>query len=323
MVTRVFFDELFEFALFSGFSKCSHSASQHKWTLVEISGIVRPMSSGYRTIAILCLGISVLIALGAGAFFGSLYAPDKSHYRTIPADGSQTYPRNAPKNGLADISGIDGPAERIIAQPQPRNTKERQDRVLAAQEAVAVFGYWGFWGIVLQTVLAGGALIALLADLKQNRRSSEAQLRAYITVEPGGINAAEDGMYRIPYKIANQGQTPAYNISIFGDILIMGGGDPRVFDPEEDGRLGEAEAFSDITIGPQSNIWNFAYQPEDLFAPYLTEIDQKESAIIHYGFIEYKDAFGHTRRTSYAFYHWGEELSDVESKRCRFGNNAT
>lgn len=280
------------------------------------------MSNGYRGIGIAALVAAIFLTLFLGAYFGSLYAPETQYYQSETAYGGKANPSTKTKNGLADITGMDGYTERIIAKPKPKNTEERENRDLAAQENSALFAYWVFWAVVLQTFLAGGALYALLLDLKQNRKSAEAQLRAYITVDPGGINEAINGEHRIPYNITNGGQTPAYDLAVFGDILIVEG-TPMNFDPVKQGRLGTADASTDITLGPQINHWTYAYQNADLFAPFLEKIDQKKAAIVHYGFIQYRDAFGVRRKTHFAFYHWGEELSDVESKRCRFGNYAT
>src|SRR5690606_12133498 len=125
----------------------------------------------------------------------------------------------------------------------------------------------------------------------QNRLSAERQLRAYVSVEPSGVNEEEEGLHRFPYNIVNQGQTPAYDLAVFGDIVVIGG-DPRQFNPAEDGRLGEAEASTDITLGPGHSQWNFAYQEAELFEPFMEAIRDKEAAIVHYGFVQYRDAFG-------------------------------
>ena len=280
------------------------------------------MSFGYKLLIAGALGLAMLITLGLGAFYGAIYSPHQREYQTTTINGGQIYPPSSPRNGLAEISGIHSVVESAIAEPQPRNSEERNDRDLAAQEAMATFTYWMFLAVVLQTLLAGGALLALLKDLSQNRRSGEAQLRAYVTIEPGGINEPENGQIRLPYVIKNAGQTPAYDLAVFGDVMVVTG-DPRQFNPLEHGRLGKAEASTDITLGPGGTQWNFAYQLNDVFEPFMEEISAKTSAIVHYGFLQYQDAFGAARKTNFAFYHWGEELSDAESKRCRFGNSAT
>ena len=149
------------------------------------------MLGGGRGILAAFAGLAALfIALFTGAYYGSVYAPEKRHYQSVGPNSGQAYPADSPRNGLADVAGIDRFTESLIAKPQPRSTDEREQRDLAAQESMAVFGYWVFWAMIGQTALAAGALIALVKDLRQNRRSAEAQLRAYISVEPGGMNEA-------------------------------------------------------------------------------------------------------------------------------------
>lgn len=171
-------------------------------------------------------------------------------------------------------------------------------------------------------ILAFVAFVFVVWEFISNRRSNEKQLRAYVFVDPGGVNEAQGGMFRLPYKIKNTGQTPAYDLSVFGDVVVIEG-DPRDFDPAKHGRLGKAEASTDISLGSGDLIWNYAVQPVELIAERMESIQDKTAAIIHYGFVEYRDAFGKKQRTHFAYYHWGDHLSDVESKRCRFGNSAT
>ena len=100
-------------------------------------------------------------------------------------------------------------------------------------------------------------------------------------------------------------------------------GDPREFDSSVNGRLGNDTAKTTSMLGPHTNRFTYTYLEADVCKPFLERIRKKEAAIIHYGFFRYKDAFRERRQTNFAFYHWGEELSDAESKRCRFGNDAT
>ncbi len=154
--------------------------------------------------------------------------------------------------------------------------------------------------------------------------SEQRQMRAYVSVEPGGVNQSHDGISRLPYNIKNSGRTPAYDLSLRGDIIIVQG-DPRNFNPAEQGRIGEGDAVAstDITLGPNDNQWSYAYMDDGLIQGHRQKIAQRKAAVVHYGFLEYRDAFDNIRRTNFAFYHWGDELSDKESKRCRFGNSAT
>ena len=189
---------------------------------------------------------------------------------------------------------------------------------------------------IASTALSALAFLALLATIVQGRAalrrardanqiasdSTEKQLRAYLSVEPKGVQIPDEGWISIPIDITNHGTTPASEIEFAGDVQIMSG-DPREFNPEDLGRLKGLSLTSDTMIGPGAIRFHFAKVKDAFLADHVEGIKNKESAIIHYGSVRYKDIFGHQRCTNFAFYHWGEELSDVESKRCRFGNNAT
>lgn len=174
------------------------------------------MLRGYRGVLAAFAGIAALFtSAGFGAFYGSLYAPQQRHYQSVGANGGQTYPASSPKNGLADVSGIDALTQSILAKPQPRNPEEREQRDLAAQETSAVLAYWMFWAMIIQTALAGGALIALVKDLRQNRRSAEAQLRAYVLIESIIISNVELGKTpRVMLTFRNSGATVAEDVKM-------------------------------------------------------------------------------------------------------------
>jgi hypothetical protein len=154
------------------------------------------------------------------------------------------------------------------------------------------------------------------------RETMRRQLRAYVTLEPGGINEAQEALCRAPINIINNGQTPAYRLELNGDFVIFEG-DPRQFDPAKHGRLGDETAATDAVLGPRSNRFTYAYLEANRCEPFWGKIAAKQAAIVHYGLLSYQDVFGETHHTAFAFYHWGDDLSDLKSKRCRFGNNAT
>lgn len=184
---------------------------------------------------------------------------------------------------------------------------------------------WAYWALIVGLIGSAGIIVALLLTIDSNRiarDTAKRQLRAYISIEPGGVNKAIDGRHRVPLNIINTGQTPARDLELFGDFLIVTGS-PLEFNPETHGRFSGQLASTDQSLGGQTNRWTFAYMESEMAKPFLDEIAKRTMAIVHYGFIQYKDVFGNTWRTGFAFYHWGEELSDLDSKRCRFGNYST
>ena len=159
-------------------------------------------------------GLAALVtSAGFGAFYGSVYAPTNEPYHSITANGGQTYPSDSPRNGLADVAGINSVVQSAIAKPQPRNTYEREQRDLAAQESMAVFAYWMFVAVVFQSLFALGALFALLKDLRQNRDSAQQQLRAYVAfkLRPDTRIEPETPIF-VSLDVMNYGQTPARNV---------------------------------------------------------------------------------------------------------------
>lgn len=184
------------------------------------------------------------------------------------------------------------------------------------------------WSIVatllnaLGLLAVGTALYLTVMSNRIARDTARRQLRAYLYIEPGGVNESQEGFHRIPFNIINSGPTPAHDLETFGDILIVGG-TPRDFDPTQDGRYAGETLKTTSALGANTNRWSYAYLQEDIVAPYWEDITTKKKAIIHYGFVRYKDVFDISHETHFAFYHWGEELSDLTSLRCTHGNNVT
>jgi hypothetical protein len=184
------------------------------------------------------------------------------------------------------------------------------------------------WSIVATFLNALGLLavgVALYLTVQSNRiarDTAKRQLRAYLYIEPGGINELQDGLHRMPFNIINSGPTPANELETFGDILVVGG-TPRDFNPSVNGRYTGITLKTNSALGANTNQWSYAYVQDDVLQPYWEDILSKDKAVVHYGFIRYRDIFNDVHETHFAFYHWGEELSDLESKRCIYGNHAT
>ncbi len=185
-----------------------------------------------------------------------------------------------------------------------------RDRATATRRAVAAAGE------------AAAALAIAREQVAISDDTAKRQLRAYITVEPCGINQAEKGLHRVPLLLENQGATPAKNVMVFGYFAIVGNFHPREFNPS-DLNVTLTATPSDGVIGPKAPRYVYAFMPSEIAKPYLLEIDAEQVAIVHFGFVSYDDDFGQPRETHFAFYHWGEELSDVASKRCAMGNYST
>lgn len=256
------------------------------------------MSDSNRGILAAFAGIAALaVATGTGAFYGSVYAPEKRHYQSVGPNSGQSYPHDSPRNGLADTSGIDPFTESLIAKPQPRNTEEREQRDLAAQEAMAVFGYWMFWAIIAQTFLAAGALFALIKDLRQNRTSAETQLRAYVSINPKVIHWFDpSGIIHVEHEAVNHGQTPAKDINYIFDMAVLPASLPPKF------------SFPPPSLNVQSNSTLFPNVPLKVWHNNSRELTQTEAddVVIRqthrfyvWGVLTYGDVFGADHQTEF------------------------
>lgn len=187
------------------------------------------------------------------------------------------------------------------SDPYGDERDEREKRDLVAQEDSAYWAGWNFIAIIVQTFLAGGALIALVFDLRQNRKSAEAQLRAYVSVKPEGLRVGMKGGTMEAYiKLHNGGTTPAYDCYHGGRIVAMtdeaaekefqltaarqalGRANPFVLHGGEDadGAVGTHDPFTTKT---------------------MDALAKNELALFVFGFAQYRDIFGQKRVTRFCY----------------------
>lgn len=106
------------------------------------------MLKANRLLAVAASGVLALCSLGIGAYFGSLYGPERKQYGAADSKGDDY---NGPSESLRDISGIPALVERGIANSPPTTGQDHEKRDLAAQEATAM---WAFWMAVIATFSA-------------------------------------------------------------------------------------------------------------------------------------------------------------------------
>ncbi|PKP95018.1 MAG: hypothetical protein CVT75_03405 [Alphaproteobacteria bacterium HGW-Alphaproteobacteria-14] len=196
------------------------------------------------------------------------------------------------------------------------------DRAVDVSIASAAISVVAFIALLI-TILQGRAALRRAAEANTIASDSmKRQLRAYLSVEPHGVQIPEPGWISVPISMENNGNTPATDLEVAGDVILLVG-DPREFNPATDGRITDETLTSENAIGPHVKRFHYAKVPDDFIGEHRMAIHSGDAAIVHYGWIAYTDVFGDRHRTNFAFYHRGPELNDVESKRCRFGNNAT
>lgn len=209
------------------------------------------MSSGYRHIVTALAGLATLCtSLGVGAYFGSLYGPDRKHYEAVGSDTKGGGDYRGPAQSLPDVAGLPGPVERAVANPPSPTAKDHESRDLAAQEASAM---WAFWMVVVSALSALVTLVGTIFLYKQiiltreavedTGRATEAMgeanaiarqslnygNRAWLDVEVklGGSliwEKADDGSDHLRlivcYRAKNYGSSPALDVSVSAEIVF-------------------------------------------------------------------------------------------------------
>lgn len=266
------------------------------------------MSDSNRLLVVTLAGLAALVcAAGFGAFYGSVHAPQKRHYQSVGTNSGQAYPADSPRNGLADVAGIDSLAESIIAKPKPRTTDEREQRDLAAQESMAVFAYWMFWAMILQTGLAGGALVMLVKDLRQNRESAEAQLRAYVHVSAMQLRWPKVGGLETFLEFQNAGQSPA--IALRAWIHTWAANFPLDIELPKP-KPNEMEQSRSVLLPGAAHRFDQAHGAD--FNPLAIQaFENGTGAIYCYGEILYEDVFGRTHRSEFLHFCNGKQWKTV------------
>ena len=174
-----------------------------------------------------------------------------------------------------------------------------------------------FWAVsmvlvgFLQTAVAAAALWFLREDLRQNRRSSEAQLRAYICI--GALRSddfAEHGERRraIFLPLVNSGPTPVlnWNIQWYWQITDKVGRDAYDFVREQF----EAHYRNLKQKNLEEFDWNHSFGPAqekampltvDIPGPLFTKVLTQESHFYLLGVVNYQDIFRKSRTTEFFY----------------------
>jgi hypothetical protein len=166
--------------------------------------------------------------------------------------------------------------------------------------------------LVLFTFIAGlAAVAAWLAtrDLVAGAETTaERQLRAYVFITDAKMVSWQVGKSpQVKLTIRNTGQTPAYDVSVQGDFFSQAGTAPGT--PGAPG--GPAAPAAPPPLKP-TDAPKTAIGPGGLLTPSTTRtaaVDAKENtlvrsggaALMYYGVVKYRDAFGHARGTTFRY----------------------
>lgn len=207
-------------------------------------------------------------------------------------------------------------SHRLAGQPKPKNYDpscngpiEREDSDLCAQwsavEAVnesngltRINLWFGFITILFTTI----ATLLLIWTFRETRRTSRAELRAYLF--PDGVTLVvvnegpNKGKVVASLRIKNSGQTPAFNVTHWADVALCGLQDQSNLIPPP-------LAGPSNPIPPGGDLHKHVLLQIKPTRADIAAIKSNKKAVFMYGRIEYLDAFGHQRHTNYRLHYSG------------------
>lgn len=217
-----------------------------------------------------------------------------------------------------EANGKQQAVQTCSSEPISRRTECVYDAIAAAEDAkraeqdLQAQQGMHFWAVsmvlvgLLQTGVAGAALWFLREDLRQNRKSTEAQLRAYISV--GKVQSDDFADYGVREKtihlpLINSGPTPVLNWDVEWYWQVATGTGRSVFDfvyerfREHYSKIKRPEGNYTFGATQEKTIPLLVHIPQ----PWFAKVMEKECRFYLIGLVNYVDIFGKSR-TSEFFY---------------------
>ena len=169
------------------------------------------MFNGYRGIGIAALGaVTVLAALGTGAYFGALYSPNNQQHQAVGGDTSASESGQYRGQPLSDIAGLPEPIERAIKNPPAENRQDREQRDLAAQESMAAWAFYMalFAGLTALVTFVGTILIWKQVSLTREAVKDTGDATNAMVLQTKISERSLDALYR-----------PRVHIRAFGPLV--------------------------------------------------------------------------------------------------------
>jgi hypothetical protein len=182
---------------------------------------------------------------------------------------------------------------------------EHDDRDLEAQRTTAIWTrYLGIAGIIGTAFgLLGVALV--LFTFREQRKTSRAELRAYISVTLLEMEPQPDDGLIAHIKIMNGGKTPAYKVFQGGDIIVAT--EDQMLEAmskhKELPRWGSPKASFTLHAGAEinSDVIPLPFPDRKFSRETLMKVVTGELNLYVYGRVAYEDTFGTAHRTSFGF----------------------
>lgn len=171
-----------------------------------------------------------------------------------------------------------------------------------------------FLAVLAQTLLALGALIALISDLRQNRKSSETQLRAYVSAKPQTLNSyRQNTRICATLEVKNDGATPAYKMRHGGNFLVA-----TEEEAEQELRVTERPEIGKpalFTLQVGQTMYADIQRDHDLLPEEQKALRDGTKRLWLFGFTSYVDAFGYERTLRFCYYADGALFTDQTPPR--------
>jgi hypothetical protein len=185
-----------------------------------------------------------------------------------------------------------------------KNANDLRPSDCASHYIFIVFGWNILWWISHNLLELGTIALAgfVLIQVRDSRKSSERQLRAYVDVVSGQIlNFGKPGNVKLRLIIKNSGQTPAYHLSHWTSV----GADEL---PPKAGFESPNIAVVRSTLAPGA-FTTVIQEYGPLSANQIAKIKAKKAAIWAWGRIDYVDTFGHRRKSWFRLIYEGGTTS--------------
>jgi hypothetical protein len=144
-------------------------------------------------------------------------------------------------------------------------------------------------------------VVAVLHQVRESRKSSEAQLRAYIVSGVG--SQYRQGMqrgFKFEFRpvILNSGLTPAYAVRSVSRARFMSAAEAANFDF----RVPDPGSTSEVTLGPRQDRFIHTVYERQLSKAELRQYKRGEKFFFVYGTTWYRDAFDRPRYTNHCYF---------------------
>jgi hypothetical protein len=173
-----------------------------------------------------------------------------------------------------------------------------------------------FWAGTFGVAFAYKPLRTVIRQNNTMKETAERQLRAYLFPELAASRRVTPAAHFIKIDIKNSGQTPAYEYQGYIAVgVFTPGQEPATLDlpPEEDFSRGSLGPGCKFELGGRE----YYMTPEQ-----AADVARGAQSVYIYGNVDYRDAFGQLRFTSFRLCSTGEMFQMGRFEACLEGNEA-